>query len=88
MEARQICPLCGNEFIIKNVELYIQKINESWDVIKPQFEHLPEDQQKEIKERNNIINIKEQLEKQGYIKAPCLPCHTKMAWEIQLKMRS
>lgn len=87
MKAKQICPLCGNEFIIKDVELFMKKVNEAWEVIKRIFEDLPEEQQKEIKERNSIINIKEHLEKQGYIKVPCLPCHTKMSWEIQLNMR-
>lgn len=86
MEAKQICPICGNELIIKDIDLFIQKLNESWEVTKPIFEHLPEEQQKEIKEKNNITNIKEQLEKQGYIKMSCLPCHTKMAWEMQKKM--
>lgn len=85
-EAKMICPLCENEFIIKNIELFMEKLEESWQVIKPIFEHLPKDQQDEIKKKNNIINIKEQLEKQGYIKAMCLPCHTKMSWATQLKL--
>lgn len=88
--AKMICCLCENEFIIKDIDLYMERINESWNVMENIIKKFPEAQREKIRntvlEHNNMKNMKKQLKEKGHIRALCLPCCTKMSWSQQLKL--
>ncbi len=87
MEATQVCPMCGNEIRIKDIELFMQKMNEAWELIKPIYVDLPLEMQQEIKEKNSIINIKECMDEKGHFRAVCQPCMNIMSWKLQLGLK-
>lgn len=85
ISAKQICPICGNEFIIKDIELFLERTEEAWNIVKKVVSD-PEKLEKEIYKRNNIDTIKKHLKEKGYITAWCQPCMSKMSWSKQLEL--
>jgi len=85
--AKQVCPLCGNEFIIKDINLFFRITDEAWEIIKKAF---PKDYEKrisqEVYKRNNPETIKKSIEEKGYFTAFCQPCMSKITWSKQLNL--
>lgn len=79
---KQICPVCNNEFIIKDFKLFMEKIRDSWAMAssKFKFEELPEEQKEMIREQNREENILSTISK-GYVKIVCQPCSALLFWE-------
>lgn len=87
ISAKQICPICDNEFIIKDIELFLERTEEAWNIVK---KALPEAHKKqmehEIYKRNNVELIKKHLKEKGYFTAWCQPCMSKLSWSKQLEL--
>lgn len=79
---KQICTECGNELIIKDFDLFMRKLRDSWALAssKFKFEELPEDIKKHIREQNKEEYILKSLEK-GYVKFCCNPCSAILFYE-------
>ncbi len=79
---KQVCPECGNELIIKDFDLFMSRLRDSWAMAssKFKFEELPEDVKKSIREQNREGYILESLKK-GYVKFMCNPCSAIIFWE-------
>lgn len=85
--AKQVCPICGNEFIIKDVELFLEVTNEAWEMVrKGNPEAFSKQLESEIYRKNSPDNIKKEIEKKGYFTGFCQPCMSRLAWSLQLKM--
>lgn len=85
--AKQICPVCENEMIIKDIDLFCQINEEAWNIIKKGSPSSEEAMRKhEVYKRNSPEYIKKQLKEKGHFKAFCQPCMCKLGWSLQLKM--
>ena len=85
VSAKQICPVCGNEFIIKDIELFIERMDEAWNIVKKVVSD-PEKMGSQIYKHNNVDAIKKHLKEKGYFTAFCQPCMSKMSWSKQLEL--
>ena len=87
ISAKQICPVCGNEFIIKDIDLYLERMEEAWNVVKKALpDSYKRQMEDEIYKRNHPDNIKKHLKEKGYFTGFCQPCMSKMAWSKQLEL--
>lgn len=79
---KQVCPSCSNEFIIKDFDLFMDKIRDSWALASTRFKFndLPKHQQDFIRTQNNEEKIEESLKK-GYVKIICQPCGALLFYE-------
>ncbi len=79
---KQICPMCNNEFIIKDFNLFMEKLRDSWALAssKFKFKELPKEQQEFIKKQNREEIIIKALEK-GFVKMVCQPCNVLLFYE-------
>jgi len=85
--AKQICPVCDNEFIIKDIDLFLERMEEAWNVIKKALPNAYKRQMEdEIYKHNHPDNIKKHLKEKGYFIGFCQPCMSKMAWSKQLEL--
>lgn len=88
VSAKQVCPLCGNEFIIKDIDLFLEKTEEAWNIVKKALP--PGDVRmrldNEVYKRNNPDAIRKVLKEKGFITAWCQPCMSKISWAKQLGM--
>lgn len=52
----KLCPLCENEFVIKDIELYMERLEEAWNVFKKVMNTFPKEThdkiEKQVKEHN------------------------------------
>lgn len=83
ISAKQVCPVCGNEFIIKDIELFLERLEEAWNILRKAIPN-PEKLDNEIYKHNNIDVIKKCLKEKGYFTAFCQPCMSKISWSAQL----
>ncbi|MFW6172610.1 MAG: hypothetical protein ACOC5T_02595 [Elusimicrobiota bacterium] len=84
-EAKQVCPICGNEFIIKDIDLYIERMNEAWEIVKKALpEAYAKQAESEIYKRNHPDKIRQHIKEKGYFTAFCQPCMSKLSWSKQL----
>lgn len=84
-DIRVVCIYCGQEFIMKNPQLFVEKMDEAARIIskvmgKDMYEIAPE-----AYEMNNMPNIRRQLEEKGHIRMMCMACHAISSWSIQLR---
>ena len=87
ISAKQICPICENEFIIKDIELFCKINEEAWNIVKKLGPKTEEVMKKhEVYKKNSPEYIKKQLKEKGYFTGICQPCMSKMAWSQQLKL--
>lgn len=79
---KQICPECNNELIIKDFDLFMSKLRDSWAIASTgfNFEELPQDQKDFIRNQNSEEYITETLKK-GYVKFCCNPCSSILFWQ-------
>lgn len=79
---RQVCPFCNNEFIIKDFDLFMNKLRDGWALASTRFhfKDLSKDQQDFIRKQHNEEAIEEKLTK-GYIKMICQVCNVIITWE-------
>lgn len=80
---KQICPFCKNEFIIKDFDLFMNKLRDGWALAssKFHFEELPKEQQDFIRNQNNEERIERLLIEKGYINMICEVCNVILTWE-------
>lgn len=85
--AKQICPVCENEFIIKDIDLYLERMEEAWNVVKKALpEAYKRQMEDEIYKRNHPDNIRKYIKEKGYFTGFCQPCMGKMSWSKQLEL--
>ncbi len=79
---KQICPECNNELIIKDFDLFMERLRDSWAIASMgfNFEDLPEEQKEQIRKQNREEYISEHLKK-GYVRFVCNPCSAILFWE-------
>jgi hypothetical protein len=82
--AKQVCPVCGNEFIIKDIDLYLERLNEAWDIVIEHNPGIKEKYKHEIYKRNNPEYIRKHVDENGFFTAFCQPCMNKISWSSYL----
>ena len=75
-----VCIHCGGKFIIKDLELFIEKMSEASETLKEILDIDDEHKLSVMLAKNNIINIEEILKERGHIRMACIPCHLKNSW--------
>lgn len=85
MEAKLICPHCGNESIVKDIGLFINMNEKAWELLELLIKKLPEDMRNEVAKKNNVHNLKKELEEKGHLRVFCSPCISYVQWKIELE---
>jgi len=79
--AKQVCPICGNEFIVKDIELYLEIMNDAWESIKEAYpDGFTQQMNDEIYKRNHPDAIRKCIAEKGHFTGLCQPCMSLLSW--------
>ena len=81
-EAKMECIHCSGKFIIKDLELFIEKLSEASETLKRKINLKDDSEINKMLKMNNIIDAKKELEEKGILRMACIPCHLKESWEL------
>ena len=79
-EAKIVCIHCEGKFIVKDLELFIEKLSEASEVMKRKLNLTDKNEINKLLKMNNIVDIREELKKKEHIRKACIHCNLKTSW--------
>lgn len=80
MEGKIVCPVCGNEFVVKDLELLVRRVEEAWNLVETLVD-VDDKTAEDIRRKNNIVNVKKEMKEKGFVSMLCQPCYAIMSWK-------